>query len=145
MSEQFLAQILRCIPEQSWLFKFGRVPVNLILGERLWSVRPIPPPPFIALPYLLSTVTSPFPQRVSAPIADSTRCKLTVIGEATADIQISVPIRLLEPYDKHFHPTAGRLTSGTGARRIGSPFVAVGIKPLAKQVSLLPLYSRTDE
>lgn len=38
MGEQFVAQALRCIPEQSWLFKFGRVPMNYILSEWVWSV-----------------------------------------------------------------------------------------------------------
>lgn len=39
MGEQFAAQTLRCIPDQTWLFKFGRVPVNFILSEWVWSVR----------------------------------------------------------------------------------------------------------
>lgn len=39
MGEQFAAQIFRCIPEREWLFKFGRVPMNLVMSEALWAVR----------------------------------------------------------------------------------------------------------
>lgn len=38
MGEQFLSQLLRCIPESDWLFKFGRVPMNLVLSEYAWNV-----------------------------------------------------------------------------------------------------------
>lgn len=38
MGEQFLSQLLRCIPETDWLFKFGRVPMNIILSEYVWNV-----------------------------------------------------------------------------------------------------------
>lgn len=37
--EQLLAQLFRCIPEHSWLFQYGRVPMSLILTEYVWSVR----------------------------------------------------------------------------------------------------------
>ena len=37
--EQLVAQLFRTIPEGSWLFKYGRVPMSLILGEWLWKVR----------------------------------------------------------------------------------------------------------
>jgi len=112
MGEQFVAQILRCIPEKSWLFKFGRVPVNFILSEWVWS-------------------------RVSALITDKPRCKLTIIAEATTDTSVFIPIKSMVPYDDHFHPTATRHThihSIPENRRFGVPFVAIGIMPLEKQV-----------
>ena len=31
-------QFLRCIPDKTWLFKYGRVPLNLIMGEWVWQV-----------------------------------------------------------------------------------------------------------
>ena len=36
--EQLIAQLFRCIPEKSWLFKYGCVPMSLILGEWIWEV-----------------------------------------------------------------------------------------------------------
>jgi len=36
--EQLVNQFLRCIPDKTWLFKYGRVPLNLIMGEWLWQV-----------------------------------------------------------------------------------------------------------
>lgn len=38
MGEQLVNQFLRCIPDKSWLFKYGRVPLNLIMGEWVWQV-----------------------------------------------------------------------------------------------------------
>lgn len=37
--EQLIAQLFRNIPERTWLFKYGRVPMSLILGEWIWEVR----------------------------------------------------------------------------------------------------------
>jgi transcription factor 1 len=39
--EQLVSQFLRCIPDKSWLFRFGRTPLSLILGEWMWSVSPL--------------------------------------------------------------------------------------------------------
>lgn len=36
--EQLVNQFLRCIPDKTWLFRYGRVPLNLIMGEWLWQV-----------------------------------------------------------------------------------------------------------
>ena len=38
MGEQLVNQFLRCIPDKTWLFKYGRVPLNLIMGEWVWQV-----------------------------------------------------------------------------------------------------------
>ncbi|KIM78942.1 hypothetical protein PILCRDRAFT_75087 [Piloderma croceum F 1598] len=110
MGEQFAAQIFRCIPEREWLFKFGRVPLNLILSEHLWT-------------------------RLQNPLNSSTRCKLTVIADATSDISPAIPLRELLPYDEHFHPTVSKFApmSSPESRRIGMSFVAVDIKPLKDQ------------
>lgn len=37
--EQLIAQLLRSIPEKSWLFKYGRVPLNFVLSQWVWEVR----------------------------------------------------------------------------------------------------------
>jgi len=112
MGEQFVAQTLRCIPDQSWFFKFGRVPFNLILSEWVWT-------------------------RLSAEPTSSSRCKLTIIAEATTTADLSFPPATFTPYDDHFHPTVSKhIQSGPWTaenRRIGAPFVAVDFKPLEKQ------------
>ena len=36
--EQFLAQIFRCIPSRSWLFKYGRVPMSVVLNPAVADV-----------------------------------------------------------------------------------------------------------
>lgn len=38
VGEQLVNQFLRCIPDRTWLFKYGRVPLNLIMGEWVWQV-----------------------------------------------------------------------------------------------------------
>jgi len=111
MGEQFAAQTLRCIPDQTWLFKFGRVPVNFILSEWVWS-------------------------RFSATLEEAIRCKLTIIAEATAQCKMALGPDKMLPYDDHFHPTVSKsahVGHMTDNRRIGTPFVAVEIKPLKRQ------------
>jgi hypothetical protein len=36
--EQLVAQLFRCIPEKSWLFKYGRIPMSFILADWVWQV-----------------------------------------------------------------------------------------------------------
>ena len=38
LGDQLLAQLWRIIPERSWLFKYGRVPMSFILSELLHEV-----------------------------------------------------------------------------------------------------------
>jgi transcription factor 1 len=132
MGEQFAAQIFRCIPEHEWLFKFGRVPLNLILSGNLWGVRtPFPPqPPSPILTHLKQ-------QRVQNPVDSRTRCKLTVIADATSATSVAIPPKEMLPYDDHFHPTIPKhsiLATIPDNKRAGTPFVAIDIKPLEKQV-----------
>ena len=37
--EQLIAQLFRSIPERSWLFKYGRVPMSILMSDLVWSVR----------------------------------------------------------------------------------------------------------
>jgi hypothetical protein len=39
MGEQLIAQLFRSIPEKSWLFKYGRVPLSFALSQWVWEVR----------------------------------------------------------------------------------------------------------
>lgn len=41
LGEQLVAQFFRNIPDRSWLFKYGRVPMSFVLGEWIWEVRSI--------------------------------------------------------------------------------------------------------
>lgn len=36
--EQLVAQLYRCIPDRSWLYKYGRVPMSFVLSEWVWDV-----------------------------------------------------------------------------------------------------------
>ncbi|KAI0320776.1 S-adenosyl-L-methionine-dependent methyltransferase [Amylostereum chailletii] len=112
--EQFVAQLLRCIPERSWLFKYGRVPMSFLLSDWVW-------------------------RRVSANVDATERCKLSVIAEATADIRLALPSELLQPFDDHFHPTRTAYnqladTRKPEARRLGTPYVAATIVPHQTQL-----------
>lgn len=47
--EQFVAQLMRCVPDESWLFRYGRVPLTLLMAESMWKVRSGPIRTFYAL------------------------------------------------------------------------------------------------
>ncbi|KAH7329778.1 hypothetical protein B0J17DRAFT_603882 [Rhizoctonia solani] len=116
VGEQLIAQLLRTIPERSWLFKYGRMRMSWLLAERMLD-------------------------RINSQPLRSARCKLTLVAEATADITPAVPREILEDYDKHFWPPAESAVGGKKKtplpRRIGQPFVAVNIDPKAEG-SILP-------
>ena len=40
LGEQLIAQLFRGIPEKSWLFKYGRVPMTFIMSDWVWQVSP---------------------------------------------------------------------------------------------------------
>ncbi|KAJ7218084.1 hypothetical protein GGX14DRAFT_495526 [Mycena pura] len=117
--EQLISQLLRSIPDQQWLFKYGRVPMSFLLSEYIWK-------------------------RV---LGDSlaVRCKLSTMAAAIASCTTAVPSSVLLPYAEHFHPIppatalAQREKERRGARPLmmgkpGNPFVAVNITPLEHQV-----------
>ncbi|KAI0743761.1 S-adenosyl-L-methionine-dependent methyltransferase [Daedaleopsis nitida] len=108
--EQLIAQLYRCIPEHSWLFQYGRVPMHILMSEHVWS-------------------------RLSGPVSSFQRCKLSIIGEATSDIKKTLNAEVLEPYGDHFYPipaSAGRALSST--RRAGQPVHAITSIPYAQQI-----------
>ncbi|GJE94935.1 SAM-dependent methyltransferase [Phanerochaete sordida] len=108
--EQLVAQLFRNIPDRSWLFKYGRVPMSFVLGEWIW-------------------------ERVSAIRKSKARCKVSVIAEATAQLQTAVRPASLQPYDVHFHPIPyATHNKKPESRRIGHPLAAVNIVPLAEQL-----------
>ena len=37
--EQLIAQLLRLVPDQGWLFRYGRVPMSYLMHDFVWEVR----------------------------------------------------------------------------------------------------------
>ncbi|CAE6418200.1 unnamed protein product [Rhizoctonia solani] len=111
VGEQLIAQLLRAIPERSWLFKYGRMRMSWLLAQRMLG-------------------------RITCPPLRAARCKLTLVAEATASLTPAVPEEALADYDKCFWPKSELLVGGKKKtplpRRIGQPFVAVNIDPQAE-------------
>jgi len=107
--EQFIAQLFRSIPDQQWLFKYGRVQLGFILSEYLWK-------------------------RVHGT-DPAMRCKLSVIADSVAQCREVIPYSEMQPFEGHFHPVAGRSAEkGSDNRRVGNPFQAIDVIPLEHQV-----------
>ncbi|PBK95639.1 S-adenosyl-L-methionine-dependent methyltransferase [Armillaria gallica] len=115
--EQFIAQQFRTIPDRQWLFKFGRVPMSHVMSEYVW-------------------------QRVSGPLGNRLRCKLSVIAEATAKCEEALPFSETQPLEQHFHPApseavmtkVGELRQTRKmikGRRLGMPFQVINVVPRA--------------
>ncbi|KAL5523855.1 hypothetical protein ACEPAG_8028 [Sanghuangporus baumii] len=112
LGEQLTNQFIRHIPERSWLFKYGRVPMSLLLSD--YSYR-----------------------RMSATNTDTEYCKLSVVAQAAASITPAIPREELQPYKDHFHPlgVGKEVVERKGNKRpAGSPYVAVQVDPLQEQV-----------
>ncbi|KLO18360.1 S-adenosyl-L-methionine-dependent methyltransferase [Schizopora paradoxa] len=111
--DQLLNQIFRCMPMESWLFKYGRVPLSFLMTESIW-------------------------ERTSADIKSGTRCKLSVIAEAVSDCTKVVPSSDMH-YNEHFYPPTGvddevpaKKKRKSAGRQSGVPYVAVNVEPRAK-------------
>ncbi|KAI0674965.1 S-adenosyl-L-methionine-dependent methyltransferase [Trametes maxima] len=108
--EQLVAQLFRCIPERSWLFQYGRVPMSIVLSDYVWG-------------------------RLTAPPKSPRRCKLAVIAEGTADIEEATDPGSLKPYGDHFFPIPIASPSGKfAAKKVGQPMHAFTATPYAEQV-----------
>ena len=130
LGEQLVAQLFRCIPEKSWLFKYGRIPMSFIVADWVWRVG--------FLFDLFSIAAHAF-QRISAQPKNTERCKLSVIAEASSHFLPSLPPEKLSPFLDHFHPAVDGSRSGNPnfrpeGRRRGSPFLAVNVVPHDEQV-----------
>ncbi|EGO25841.1 hypothetical protein SERLADRAFT_369203 [Serpula lacrymans var. lacrymans S7.9] len=106
MGEQLIAQLFRTMPEQQWLFKWGRVPMSYVMHQWVW-------------------------ERISAGISDTARCKLSVIAQAVAECEEAISGDALLPYDEHWHPVSPKIayTTRPENRRTGTPMVAINIYP----------------
>ncbi|PIL34238.1 hypothetical protein GSI_03949 [Ganoderma sinense ZZ0214-1] len=105
--EQLIAQLFRSIPERAWLFQYGRVPMSILMSEWVWS-------------------------RLTAGTGTIRRCKLSVIGEATADLQDAFDPELVAPYEAHFFPPLSR--GKTSNRKAGQPIYGITAVPYPEQI-----------
>ncbi|KAI0812800.1 S-adenosyl-L-methionine-dependent methyltransferase [Irpex lacteus] len=121
IGEQLVAQFFRNIPDRTWLFKYGRVPMSFIMGKWIWD-------------------------RVDAPPGSSTaRCKVSVVAEATAEKALSLSPNRLLPYDDHFHPRTRTAQSfRPESRRLGHPLVSANVIPYEKQIITSGLLDQWD-
>ncbi|KAJ7680301.1 ribosomal RNA adenine dimethylase-domain-containing protein [Mycena polygramma] len=108
--EQFISQLFRSMPDQQWLFKYGRVPMSILLSDYIWK-------------------------RV---LGDSLRirCKLSMIAAAVASFTEAVPSSELQPYAEHFYPLPTLVkqeAKALMARKAGTPFSAINVTPLEHQ------------
>ncbi|KAF7361916.1 Glycoside hydrolase family 63 protein [Mycena venus] len=120
--EQFISQLFRGMPDQQWLFKYGRVPMSVLMSQYIWN-RVSGENPFV-------------------------RCKLSMIAAAVASCKDAVPDKALQPYAEHFYPvpsghTRGRKEDSEVTKKAG-PFVAVNISPLENQVIRPGLLDKWD-
>ncbi|VDC03590.1 unnamed protein product [Peniophora sp. CBMAI 1063] len=112
--EQFVSQLHRCIPQKSWLFQYGRVPMSLIMGE--WGFK-----------------------RLTAGENDMERCKHSVISQISAQTDLAIPMEATAPFTSHFHPVKVQhlaIERRAVSRRIGSPYLAVNVVPHTEQLIL---------
>ncbi|CCM06868.1 uncharacterized protein FIBRA_09176 [Fibroporia radiculosa] len=119
--EQLIAQLFRCIPDGTWLYKYGRVPMSFVLSDWVW-------------------------ERISAVPPNSNRCKLSVIAEATATCTLSLDPAKLLPYDDHFHPITTKYTAEKRPqpRRPGYPLVAMNLIPHDDQLITKGMLEKWD-
>ncbi|KDQ57599.1 hypothetical protein JAAARDRAFT_35290 [Jaapia argillacea MUCL 33604] len=120
LGEQLVAQFFRCMPERQWLFRYGRVPMSLIMSEFMWT-------------------------RLSSGPKDLQRCKVTIMAEASATSALSLPCSTLLPHNDHWHPDVVRLNeSKSESKRLGTPLAAVNILPLKDQVITAGMLDKWD-
>ncbi|EAU91159.1 hypothetical protein CC1G_03327 [Coprinopsis cinerea okayama7 len=120
LGEQLLNQYIRTIPDQHWLYKYGRIPLDMVISARML-------------------------QRLTATTQDTNqRGKLGVFREATSVVTTPVPPSELDPYDEHFYPVRKASTSNASKaledRKAGNPHLALRImaldEPLIKPKTL---------
>ncbi|KDQ21536.1 hypothetical protein BOTBODRAFT_150422 [Botryobasidium botryosum FD-172 SS1] len=111
--EQLLSQFIHAIPERSWLFRYGRMPMHILVAE--WML-----------------------ERLSAEPGTTNRCKLSVFAQAVADIDPTIPAEETSPYSDNFFPVPSAImekkrdaSQSLRSRVPGHPFLALSIIPKA--------------
>ncbi|KAJ7346589.1 S-adenosyl-L-methionine-dependent methyltransferase [Mycena albidolilacea] len=123
--EQFISQLFRGMPDQQWLFKYGRVPMSLLMSDYIWK-------------------------RVQGDTV-AVRCKLSMIAAAVASCEEAIPFEALQPYAEHFYPPPSGHTKAMrnaniqeAKRKAGTPFAAINVTPLEQQVIQPGLLDKWD-
>ncbi|KAH9942277.1 S-adenosyl-L-methionine-dependent methyltransferase [Epithele typhae] len=102
--EQLISQLCRTVPERSWLFQYGRVPMSFITSQQIWN-------------------------RLTSPMGSRLRCKLGVIAELSCEITAAVDSRRLGPWDDCFYPPARK-----SSKTMGKPMHAFTSIPYVDQI-----------
>lgn len=77
---------------------------------------------------------------MKALTGELTRCKISVMTQATAEITETLPLGQLQPYGDHFHPVSAGNEQSRWAhlepRGFGSPHAALTATPKVDQVRM---------
>lgn len=74
-------------------------------------------------------------QKIIAEPGSKERSKLGIIASGTADLELSLPPRILEPYAQYFYPQPGvRNERIIKNYKVGTPIVSANIYPLKDPV-----------
>ncbi|KAI5120640.1 hypothetical protein M0805_007977 [Coniferiporia weirii] len=120
LGDQLTAQFWRLIPERSWLFKYGRVPMSLIVNDMIY-------------------------RRAVAMPKTKMYCKMSVVAEAVSRIEEAIPAEDLFPSADYFHPTAPPPgEKKTGAHITSGPFAAINIYPTPNPIIERGLLDKWD-
>ncbi|KAF8069972.1 hypothetical protein FPV67DRAFT_1753867 [Lyophyllum atratum] len=111
--EQLISQLLRTMPEHEWLFQYGRVPLSFILSEHVYK-------------------------RVTSPITSpQTRCKVSIVAQASSHLTPALPFSAHQPFDTHFHPVSSPHAKSADTKRssraVGLPFQSMSVVPREEQ------------
>ncbi len=104
--------------------------MSMILNEHVWQVRLHSDAPTSNVRDLRIARM----QRLAAQPGNLRRCKLSVIGEATADIQEVLDPDLLAPYENTFHPPPAIGKGAKTSRRAGQTMRVISSIPYPEQV-----------
>ncbi|KAG8907446.1 Mitochondrial transcription factor 1 [Tulasnella sp. 403] len=110
LADQWVSQILRHVADRAWMWNYGRIPIHLLLTEKLWKRL-----------------------AGSEQYSPSTRCKLSVIAQASCDLTETIPASHFKHYDTHFQPPS---TTSTG-RPLKSALPHLGVKMVPKEKPLI--------
>ncbi|KAG6830796.1 hypothetical protein H0H92_014645 [Tricholoma furcatifolium] len=117
-SEQMVSQVLRSMPEATWLFQYGRVPLNFIISDYISKLK-----------HLAQRL-------IAAPGDVISRCKLTLVADATAKCTFPLDFEDTQSYKEHFYPVpATRAIAAElkkDSRAVGRPFRVMNIVPIEK-------------
>ncbi|TEB37266.1 S-adenosyl-L-methionine-dependent methyltransferase [Coprinellus micaceus] len=108
--EQLISQLARAIPDRKWLFRFGRVPLDILTSRSMY-------------------------ERLTASSTNlKTRCKVSVMAQGAAEVTPTYPHEALLPVTNHFYHPVTRSTATRAVASIDAPVQPVRITPLEDQL-----------